>query len=226
MKWEWWEEDALNEAEYTARRLRMVSEQIQRRGIRDQRVLEAMRAVPRHLFVPERYRAIAYEDTPISIGFEQTVSQPYIVAYMLQCLRLTGTKKVLEIGTGSGYQAVLLAYLCDQVNSIEIIRELATRAEKLVDALGVSNVRIRCGDGYGGWPEEAPFDRIILSAAPNHAPKTLIGQLRTGGRMILPMGDFDQRLLLIQKSTEGKIYRRKLVPVKFVPMTGLAEKVN
>jgi protein-L-isoaspartate(D-aspartate) O-methyltransferase len=226
MHWQWREEDSPSEADYTARRLRMVSDQIERRRIRDQRVIQAMRQVPRHLFVPQRFRAMAYEDTPIPIGFEQTISQPYIVAYMLQCLKLTGVEKVLEIGTGSGYQAALLSQLCGQVYSIEIIQELAARAETTIHELGITNVHIRCGDGYSGWPEEAPFARVILSAAPIHVPKTLIDQVEHGGRMILPLGGFDQYLLLIQKSATGKVHRRRLVPVKFVPMTGLAEKVN
>jgi protein-L-isoaspartate(D-aspartate) O-methyltransferase len=226
MKWQWLQEDPPGEAEYTARRLRMVSEQIEWRGLRDQRVLQAMREVPRHLFVPERFRAMAYEDSPIPIGFEQTISQPYIVAYMLQGLKLTGIEKVLEIGTGSGYQAALLARLCEEVYSVEIIPELASRAEEVLDHLGMVNVHLRSSDGYAGWHEQAPFDRAILSAAPIQVPQTLVDQLREGGRMILPLGGFDQRLMLIQKSTAGRIHRRSLVPVKFVPMTGLAEKVN
>ncbi|MDZ7289768.1 MAG: protein-L-isoaspartate(D-aspartate) O-methyltransferase [candidate division KSB1 bacterium] len=226
MDWPWREEDPPNEAEYTARRLHMVSTQIERRRIRDQRVIQAMREVPRHLFVPERFRAMAYEDSPIPIGFEQTISQPYIVAYMLQCLKLTGKEKVLEIGTGSGYQAVLLSHLCSQIYTIEIIQELAARAEALIHDLNIRNIKVRCGDGYLGWPEAAPFDRIIISAAPSHLPRNLVDQLQIGGRMILPLGDFDQHLLYIQKSATGKLHRRKLVPVRFVPMTGLAEKVN
>jgi protein-L-isoaspartate(D-aspartate) O-methyltransferase len=226
MKWEWWAEDPPGDAEYAARRLRMVSAQLERRDIRDQGILKAMREVPRHLFVPERFRAMAYEDTPIPIGFEQTISQPYIVAYMLQCLKLTGVEKVLEIGTGSGYQAALLSQLCDQVYSIEIISELAERAEAVINNLGNANVHLRCSDGFSGWPEAAPFDRIILSAAPIRVPQALVDQLKARGRMILPVGDLDQRLLFIQKSRTGRIHRRKLVPVKFVPMTGLAEKAS
>jgi protein-L-isoaspartate(D-aspartate) O-methyltransferase len=226
MNWQWWEEDSPSEAEYAARRHRMVGTQIERRGIRDRRVIEAMREVPRHLFVPERFRFMAYDDSPVPIGFEQTISQPYIVAYMLQSLKLTGIEKVLEIGTGSGYQSALLARLCEKVYTVEIIQELAARSEALIDQLVLSNIKIRCGDGYLGWPHAAPFDRIVVSAAPSQVPQPLVEQLRTGGRMILPLGDFDQRLLLIQKTTASKIFRRRLVPVKFVPMTGLAEKVN
>jgi protein-L-isoaspartate(D-aspartate) O-methyltransferase len=226
MNWQWWEENPLSEAEYTAKRLRMVNTQIERRGIRDQRVIEAMREVPRHLFVPERFRFMAYDDSPVPIGFEQTISQPYIVAYMLQSLKLTGIEKVLEIGTGSGYQSALLARLCEKVYTVEIIHELATRAEAMIDQLGLSNVKMQCGDGYLGWPKAAPFDRVIVSAAPGQVPRPLVEQLQPGGRMILPLGDFDQRLLLIHKTATNKIFRRKLVPVKFVPMTGLAEKIN
>jgi protein-L-isoaspartate(D-aspartate) O-methyltransferase len=226
MNWQWWEENPLSEAEYTAKRLRMVNTQIERRGIRDRRVIEAMREVPRHLFVPERFRFMAYDDSPVPIGFEQTVSQPYIVAYMLQSLKLTGLEKVLEIGTGSGYQSALLARLCEKVYTIEIIQDLAARAEAMIEPLGLSNVKTQCGDGYLGWPKAAPFERVVVSAAPGQVPKPLVEQLGPGGRMILPLGDFDQQLLLIHKTATGKILRRKLVPVKFVPMTGLAEKMN
>jgi protein-L-isoaspartate(D-aspartate) O-methyltransferase len=226
MNWQWWEENPSSEAEYAAKRLRMVNTQIERRGIRDRRVIETMREVPRHLFVPERFRFMAYDDSPVPIGFEQTISQPYIVAYMLQSLKLTGLERVLEIGTGSGYQSALLARLCEKVYTVEIIQELATRAEALIDQLGLSNIKIRCGDGYLGWPKAAPFDRVVVSAAPGQVPHPLVEQLRAGGRMILPLGDFNQRLLLIHKTATNKILRRKLVPVKFVPMTGLAEKMN
>jgi protein-L-isoaspartate(D-aspartate) O-methyltransferase len=226
MKWQWWEETPQSETEYAARRNRMVETQLQRRGIKDERVLTAMRDAPRHLFVPEIFRRLAYDDSPVPIGYEQTISQPFIVAYMLQYLKLSGREKVLEIGAGSGYQTALLSHLCRKVYAIEIIQELAAHARKMLDALEIRNAKIRCTDGYLGWPEAAPFDRIIVSAAPGHVPQNLLNQLRSGGRMILPLGDFDQRLLIAHKSKTGKVYRRKLVPVKFVPMTGLAEKVN
>ena len=216
----------MSEAEYAAQREKMVEKQLERRHIHDARVLAAMRAVPRHCFVPEFFRDLAYADSPAPIGHEQTISQPYIVAYMLQQLRLTGEEKVLEVGAGSGYQSALLAQLCRKVYALEIIPALATQAEALLEALKISNVTIRCGDGYFGWPEAAPFDRIIIAAAPGHVPQNLVAQLRAGGRMILPLGVFDQRLLLMRKAADGKIFRRKLAPVKFVPMTGLAEKVN
>ncbi|MDZ7363025.1 MAG: protein-L-isoaspartate(D-aspartate) O-methyltransferase [candidate division KSB1 bacterium] len=226
MKWQWWEEPPQSEAEYATRRSRMVETQLQRRGIHDERVLAAMREVPRHLFVPEIFRRLAYDDSPVPIGYEQTISQPFIVAYMLQYLKLSGSEKVLEIGAGSGYQTVLLSHLSRKVYAIEIIQELAAQARKMMNTLGIRNARIRCSDGYLGWPEAAPFDRIIVSAAPGHVPQNLLDQLRPSGRMILPLGDFDQRLMVLRKAKTGKVYRRKLVPVKFVPMTGLAEKVN
>lgn len=226
MKWQWPEEAPASETEYAARRLRMVEMQLERRGIHDERVLKVMREAPRHLFVPEYFRHMAYDDSPVPIGHSQTVSQPFIVAYMLQCLKLTGVEIVLEIGAGSGYQTLLLSRLCRKVYAIEIIAKLATRAEAVLQTLDVPNVQIRCGDGYLGWPEMAPFDRIIVAAAPGHVPQNLVEQLRGCGRMILPLGDLDQNLLLLHKSTKGKIYRRKLASVKFVPMTGLAEKVN
>jgi len=226
MKWQRREEAPASEAEYAARRARMVELQLERRNIHDERVLAAMRTVPRHLFVPECFRDMAYDDAPVPIGHNQTVSQPYIVAYMLQHLKLTGKEKVLEIGAGSGYQTALLAQLCRKVYALEIISELTAPAASIMDALDVRNVKIRCADGYLGWPEAATFDRIIVAAAPGHVPQNLLAQLREGGRMILPLGDFNQYLLLLRKSPAGKILRRKLVPVKFVPMTGLAEKVN
>jgi protein-L-isoaspartate(D-aspartate) O-methyltransferase len=226
MKWQWWEETPQSETEYAARRNRMVETQLQRRGIKDKRVLTAMREVPRHLFVPEIFRRLAYDDSPVPIGYEQTISQPFIVAYMLQYLKLSGSEKVLEIGAGSGYQTALLSHLCRKVYAIEIIQELAAKAGQMMEALEIRNAKIRCSDGYLGWPEAAPFDRIIVSAAPGHVPQKLLEQLRSGGRMILPLGDFEQRLQIVHKSKTGKVYRRKLVPVKFVPMTGLAEKVN
>jgi protein-L-isoaspartate(D-aspartate) O-methyltransferase len=226
MKWPQREEAPVSAAEYAARRARMVEMQLERRHIRDERVLAAMRTVPRHLFVPERFRGLAYDDCPAPIGYNQTISQPYIVAYMLQHLKLTGKEKVLEIGAGSGYQTALLAQLCRKVYALEIVSELAAQAENTMGVLEIRNVKIHCGDGYLGWPAAAVFDRIIVAAAPGHVPQNLLAQLREGGRMILPLGIFNQYLLLLHKSPAGKIFRRKLVPVKFVPMTGLAEKVN
>ena len=222
----WWEDNDFSEEELAGKRRRMVAHQIERRGIRDQRLLEAIRHVPRHLFVPERLQETAYEDSPVPIGFDQTVSQPYIIAFMIESLQLTGIERVLEIGTGSGYQAALFSFLCHEVYSIEIIPELSLRASRIIKELDYANVHLRNGDGYVGWPEAAPFDRIILAAAPTHIPEMLVEQLSPGGRMILPLGDRDQKLLLLSKDAEGRISRTESVGVKFVPMTGLAGSIN
>jgi len=199
----------------------MVVEQIKERGIRDRRVLEAMEKVPRHEFVPVEYRAFAYEDSPLPIGEGQTISQPYIVALMTECLNLGGEEKVLEVGTGSGYQAAILSELAKEVYTIEIVEPLAERAEELLKNLGYRNVKVKCGDGYMGWEEYAPFDGIIVTCAPEHIPQPLIDQLAEGGRMVIPVGEvhFPQVLKLIEKR-EGKATVRNVVPVRFVPMTG------
>lgn len=203
-------------------RQRMVATQIEVRGVKDGNVLKAMRTVPRHLFVPENVRAYSYEDEPLPIGYGQTISQPYIVALMTELLGLKPDSRVLEIGTGSGYQAAILAELCDSVSSIEIICELAERADSTLQELGY-NVDVRCGDGYGGWPEKAPFDAIIVTAAPDEVPKPLIEQLAEGGRIVIPVGTYHQELKLIRK-VDGKIKEMNVIPVRFVPMTGEAEK--
>ncbi len=226
MNTNWWEEDDLSGTEFSVQREQMVQRQIERRGITDVRLLEAMRQVPRHLFVPERFQAVAYEDNPVPIGYEQTVSQPYIVAFMLEQLQLQGLESVLEVGTGSGYQAALLAHLCEKVYSVEIIPELAHRAEQLLERLGFTNVVVHCGDGYLGWPAPKAFDRIIVAAAPSHVPERLTEQLAPNGKMILPLGAQDQRLVIISKDGSGQIARRDSVAVKFVPMTGLINSVN
>jgi len=222
----WWEEDDLPDDEFAEKRRRMVLHQIERRGIREPRLLEAMRQVPRHLFVPARFQDVAYDDNPVPLGFEQTVSQPYIVAFMLHALQFSGVESVLEIGTGSGYQAALLSFLCHQVYSLEIIPELSARAAQLLKQLDYANVSLRTGDGYVGWPEAAPFDRIIVAAAPLHIPEMLVEQLAPHGRMILPLGDKDQRLALVAKDGAGEVSRTESVGVKFVPMTGLAASTN
>jgi len=201
----------------------MVREQIEARGVKDSLVLAAMRKVPRHLFVPERYRGEAYADHPLPIGHGQTISQPYIVAYMTEALGLKGNEKVLEIGTGSGYQAAVLAEIVDSVFTIEIIPELARSAEQRLKNLGYRNVFVRCGDGYKGWPEHAPFDAIIVTAAPDHIPQPLVNQLKGGGRMVIPVGSMFQELVLVVKRKEG-IEKHPLLPVRFVPMTGEAKK--
>ncbi len=204
-------------------RHQMVEYQIRRRGVEDERVLQAMEKVPRHLFVPEHLREQAYADEPLPIGYGQTISQPYIVAYMTEQLKLQGDEQVLEIGTGSGYQAAILAELCDSVFTIEIVPELSRRAREVIHQLGYTNVQFRIGDGYRGWPEKAPFDAIIVTAAPDHVPQPLVEQLKIGGRMIIPVGDFYQDLYLITR-TETGIHKERKLPVRFVPMKGEAEK--
>lgn len=198
-------------------RLKMVKDQIQARGVMDHRVLEAMRSVPRHLFVPQKERSKAYQDSPLPIGYGQTISQPYIVAYMCEALGLRGEEKVLEIGTGSGYHAAVLSLLAKEVYTIEIIEPLARQAEERLRELGYHNVRVRCGDGYKGWPEEAPFDAIVVTAAPPEIPQSLVDQLKVGGRMVIPVGEGLQDLLRITRTQEGAKVER-LLPVRFVPM--------
>jgi protein-L-isoaspartate(D-aspartate) O-methyltransferase len=202
-----------------AARLRMVEEQLRARGIRDSLVLDAMARVPRHELVPPALRPRAYADTPLPIGEGQTISQPYVVAYMTEQLRLRGTERVLEVGTGSGYQAAVLAELAAEVYTIEIVPALARRAAHDLARLGYKNVHVREGDGYKGWPETAPFNAIIITAAPDRIPQPLVDQLAMGGRMILPLGDTEQRLVLLTRDAAG-VHRKELLPVRFVPMTG------
>ncbi len=200
----------------------MVTEQIAARGVDDARVLAAMRRVPRHLLVPEAQRALAYQDHPLPIGHGQTISQPFIVGFMTAALELDGSERVLEIGTGSGYQTAVLAELAEHVYSIEIVAPLAETARAALAELGYQNVSVRAGDGYRGWPEEAPFDAIIVTAAPGHVPEPLLEQLAVGGRMIVPVGGLLQELVLLTRSQAG-ITRERVLPVRFVPMTGEAE---
>lgn len=202
---------------------RMVREQIELRGVRDPRVLAAMRKVPRHVFVPLKFQSLAYTDSPLPIGYDQTISEPYIVAYMTEALELKPRARVLEVGTGSGYQAAVLAELAREVYSIEIVEPLAKEAAERLRRLGYSNVHVRTGDGYRGWPEAAPFDAIIVTAAPSHVPPPLLEQLREGGRLVLPLGRFAQDLVRIRKTPQG-LQRESLLPVLFVPMVGEAEK--
>ena len=204
-------------------RLRMVEQQIEARGVRDPRVLDAMRHVPRHELVPKASRDQAYEDRPLPIGHSQTISQPYVVAAMTEALRLSGDERVLEVGTGSGYQAAVLSKLAKQVYSIEIVPELARRAKADLARLGYANVEVREGDGWRGWPEHAPFDAIMVTAAPEEVPPDLIAQLAVGGRLVIPVGDRDQQLLVVHKTPEG-ITREVLFGVRFVPMRGEAER--
>ena len=195
----------------------MVEKQIVARGIKDRRLLEAMRTVERHKFVPIYLQSFAYKDTALPIGEDQTISQPYIVALMTELLELKGDEKVLEIGTGSGYQAAILAELVKEVYTIEIIPSLAKRAENLLTDLGYSNIKVLCGDGYLGWPEHAPFDAIIITCAPEEVPGELIKQLKLEGRMVVPVGENFQVLKLIFKKP-GKILEKNIIPVLFVPM--------
>ncbi len=205
---------------FEQQRLEMVREQIEARGVKRPEVLKAMRAAPRHLFLPSDMVPYAYSDRPLPIGEGQTISQPYIVAYMTELLELDRNHKVLEIGTGSGYQAAVLALLVKQVYSIEIVRSLGEQATRRLPQLGYKNVEVRIGNGYQGWPEQAPFDRIIVTAAPPQLPKALLEQLKPGGRLVAPVGStvLGQDLVVVDKSASGKITTRKVLPVAFVPM--------
>lgn len=198
----------------------MVDRQIAARGVRDTRVLDAMRKVERHRFVPAALIANAYDDSPLPIGFDQTISQPYIVAYMTEALGVERRHIVLEIGTGSGYQAALLGELAASVYTIEIVPQLAQRASATLESLGYSNVHVRAGDGYAGWPEQAPFDRIMVTAAPEEIPKPLIDQLAPQGRLVIPVGaqGATQWLTIVEKTAKGVVQRRTL-QVRFVPFT-------
>lgn len=200
---------------------RMVEQQMRKRGIDNPRVLKAMSDVPRDRFVPEPIRWRAYQDRPLPIGSGQTISQPYIVALMTQLAAPKATDKALDVGTGSGYQAAVLAELVDKVYSIEIVESLADEARQRLKTLEYSNVEVRHGDGYQGWKEHAPFDVIIVAAAPDHVPAALIEQLAPTGRLVIPVGQrFEQQLLVIEKKSDGTVVRRKVAPVLFVPMTG------
>jgi protein-L-isoaspartate(D-aspartate) O-methyltransferase len=207
------------EGDFRAMREKMVETQIKARGVKDPRVLSALLKVERHRFVPEKYLGSAYSDQPLPIGEGQTISQPYIVALMTELLELKGDERVLEIGTGSGYQAAILAELANEVYSVEIVETLASMAKKRLSELGYQNVTVKAGDGYLGWPETAPFDAIIVTAAPDHIPKPLVEQLKEGGRMIVPVGSYTQELKKIVKRS-GKIETTNIIPVVFVPMTG------
>ena len=215
-------------SEFGAERAQMVQTQMVRRSpsIRDSEVLEAMRQVPRHLFVPWSLKLMAYEDHPLPIGHGQTISQPYIVALMTEALQLKANSKVLEIGTGSGYQAAVLSELTPQVFTVEIITPLANQARDRLQELGYQTVKVRTGDGYFGWPEEGPFDGIIVTCAAGHIPPPLIAQLRQGGRMVIPVGGVYevQRLMVVTKDREGRVRTNELLPVSFVPMTGAIQE--
>jgi protein-L-isoaspartate(D-aspartate) O-methyltransferase len=198
-------------------RKRMVEQQIRARGITDQRVLDAMRKVPRHLFVPETMRQSAYNDEPLPIGEGQTISQPYIVAYMTEKLKLKENDRVLEIGTGCGYQSAILAEIVKQVYTVELIESLSLKAKKILSDLGYDNICFRVGDGYKGWPDFSPYDAIMVTAAPPRIPETLKKQLGSDGKMLIPVGDVFQELVLISRK-KNKYRRETLLPVRFVPM--------
>jgi protein-L-isoaspartate(D-aspartate) O-methyltransferase len=209
----------LTATDWNAARANMVDAQIVARDIKNPHVLDAMRRVPRHEFVPEAWRAGAYEDTPLPIGHDQTISQPYIVAYMSEALELDRSHRVLEIGTGSGYQAAILGELAKEVFTIEIVEPLATRARQTLARLGYTNVHVRAGNGYLGWPEEAPFDRVMVTAAPDAVPPALVEQLTVGGLMAIPVGTGVQELRILRR-TAGGLETLRTLPVRFVPMTG------
>ena len=205
---------------YTAQRADMVMRQIAERGVRDERVLAAMRKVPRHQFVPDSEQRHAYRDSPLPIGEGQTISQPYIVALMTELVRPEKSHRVLEVGTGSGYQAAVLAEIVEHVYTIEIEADLAEQASEVLRRLGYENVTVRTGDGYAGWKEHAPFDIVIVTAAPDHIPQPLIDQLKPGGRMVVPVGPTyaTQDLRVLEKDATGRVVTKNVAPVRFVPL--------
>lgn len=211
------------ESKFEQQRAAMVQRQLRGRDISDERVLRAMAKVPRHQFVPESMRGVAYQDGPLPIGQRQTISQPYIVALMTQLARPKPQSRVLDVGTGSGYQAAVLAEIVDYVYSIEIVESLADQARDRLAELGYENIEVRAGDGYQGWLEHAPFDLIIVAAAPDHIPQPLIDQLAPGGRLVIPVGRYSQNLTVVEKKKDGTITKETVAPVAFVPMTGQAQ---
>ena len=219
---------AQNYKDYEELREAMVKTQIESRGVKDEDILSVMQDVPRHLFIDESLWPKAYSDGPLPIGHGQTISQPYIVAFMTELLRPDTHHMVLEIGTGSGYQAAVLAKLVHHVYTIEIVPKLGRNAKTTLKRLGYDNISVRVGDGYKGWPEEEPFDRIIVTAAPEKVPEALIDQLKPGGRMVLPVGPrwWGQDLLVIEKDDRGKVVRKNTIPVRFVPMIRQEERKN
>jgi protein-L-isoaspartate(D-aspartate) O-methyltransferase len=203
--------------DYARLRGRMVKEQVLERGVSDPAVLNALRKVERHLFVPEELRDFAYEDRPLPIGHQQTISQPYIVAYMTEAVHIRKTDKVLEVGTGSGYQAAILAEMASEVYTLEVVKAFAAESSRRLKELGYSNVFVKYSDGYRGWEEQAPFDVIVVTAAPRDIPEELLRQLKAGGRMIIPIGSLEQDLYRIVKQ-DGEIVEERLCAVRFVPM--------
>jgi len=198
----------------------MVENQLKVRGIKDKRVLEAMGKVQRHQFVPDHLKLNAYDDEPLPIGNGQTISQPYIVAYMTECLQLKGREKILEIGTGSGYQAAILAELSQEVFTVEVYEALGRKARQILEDLGVHNIKYKIGDGTLGWEEYAPYDAIIVTASPARTPEPLKEQIKIGGRMVIPVGQTFQNLYLFEKSKQ-KLKKKKLLPVRFVPLVSV-----
>ena len=198
-------------------RRQMVEDQLRKRGLRDERVLAAMSKVPRHQFVDSFWRDLAYRDRPLPIGYNQTISQPYIVAYMTEAAEIAPEEKVLEIGTGSGYQAAILGEIAQLVYSIEIIPQLAERARRTLSQLGYENIKVKTGDGYQGWVENAPYDAIIVTAAPEQIPQALIDQLATNGKMVIPVGKWYQNIVVLTK-TQDRVVKETTIPVRFVPM--------
>jgi protein-L-isoaspartate(D-aspartate) O-methyltransferase len=211
---------------YDVQRTAMVRDQMAARGIKNPAVLRAMRETPRELFMPPGVRAFAYEDHAVPIGHGQTISQPYIVAFMTEMLDITKAHRVLEIGTGSGYQAAILSSLAKEVYTIEILAQLAQSASAVLNQLGYRNIMVRQGNGYNGWPDKAPFDRILLTAAPPELPVTLIDQLKPGGKLLAPIGDPSavQELRVVEKTADGKVTSRPVLPVRFVPMINAKER--
>ena len=209
--------------DYSAPRAEMVDQQLRRRDIVDVRLLEAMGRIPRHLFVPDVYHSRAYGDHPLPIGHGQTISQPYIVALMTQLTQTRPTAKALDVGTGSGYQAAVLGKLIDRVYSIEILPELANTAYSRLQNLSYENITLQGGDGYQGWPEHAPFDVIIVAAAAKHVPQPLVDQLAPEGRLVLPVGQHRQQLMVLKKKSDGNVIQENVAAVAFVPMTGEAD---
>jgi len=214
--------DSQSEDFYADQRKLMVREQIEMRGVTTPSVIEAFLKVKRHLFVPKEIRAQSYSDYPLPLGFGQTISQPFIVALMLHLLQLQPDDRVLEVGTGSGYQAAVTAELAAHVHTVEIIPELARSADRRLKSLGYMNISVRTGDGWYGWPEEAPFDGILITAVAQEVPPRLLAQLAVGGRLVMPVGEVwgDQELVLLTRDTTGMINTREVLPVRFVPMTG------